>query len=110
MLEGTTPPTGTKDGLQYGLTERAVALGWADEVAVPAHDRVRSDQKPQSAAPRLGDHVEQGREQGPVRPAQVRAPRLPPLQDGELVTQEQDLGDPPPSPRAEIAAAMWRSA
>jgi len=63
----------------------------ADEVAVPAHDRVRSDQKPQSAAPRLGDHVEQGHEKGPVRPAQVRAAGLPPLQDGELVAQEQDL-------------------
>jgi hypothetical protein len=38
---------------------------------------------------------EQGREQRPVRPVQVRAARLPPLQDGELVAQEQDLGDLP---------------
>ena len=62
---------------------------------MPAQDSVRGDQKPQSVAPRFGDHVEQGREQGPVRPAQVRAARLLPLQDGELVAQEQDLGDPP---------------
>jgi hypothetical protein len=31
--------------------------------------------------PRFGYHAEQGREQGPVRPVQVRATRLPPLQD-----------------------------
>jgi hypothetical protein len=36
-------------------------------------------------------HVQQGREQGPVRPVQVRAARLPPLQDGELAAQDQDL-------------------
>jgi hypothetical protein len=36
-------------------------------------------------------HAEQSREQCPVRPVQVRAARLPPLQDGELVAQDQDL-------------------
>ena len=41
-------------------------------------------------------HAEQGREQGPVRPVQVRAARLPPLQDGELVAQDQDLRGLPP--------------
>jgi len=40
-------------------------------------------------------HGEQDREQGPVRPVQVRAARLPPLQHGELVAQDQDLCDPP---------------
>jgi hypothetical protein len=58
---------------------------------VPAQDRVRGDQQPQRLAPRFRYHGEQGREQGPVRPVQVRAARLPPLQDGELVAQEQDL-------------------
>jgi hypothetical protein len=62
---------------------------------VPAHDRVRSDQQPQPVAPRSRYHAEQGREQGPVRPVQFRAARLPPLQHGELVAQDQDLGDPP---------------
>jgi hypothetical protein len=37
-------------------------------------------------------HAGQGREQCPVRLVQVRAARLPPLQDGELVAQDQDLG------------------
>jgi hypothetical protein len=36
-------------------------------------------------------HAEQGREECPVRPVQFRAARLPPLQDGELVAQDQDL-------------------
>ena len=40
-------------------------------------------------------HGEQGREQCPVRPVQVRAARLLPLQDGELVAQDQDLGGLP---------------
>ena len=53
------------------------------------------DQQPQSVAPRFGYHGEQGREQCPVRPVQARAVRLAPLQDGELVAQEQDLGGLP---------------
>ena len=40
-------------------------------------------------------HAEQGREQGPVRPVELRAARLPPLQDRELVAQDQDLGGLP---------------
>ena len=40
----------------------------------------------------LGYHAEQSREQCPVRPGQVRAARLPPMQDGELMAQDQDLG------------------
>jgi hypothetical protein len=59
---------------------------------VPAHDRIRGDQQPQSLAPRFGYHAEQSREQCPVRPGQVRAARLPPMQDGELMAQDQDLG------------------
>ncbi len=51
----------------------------------------RSDQQPQPLTPRFRYHAEQGREQCPVRPGQVRAARLPPLQDGELVAQDQDL-------------------
>ena len=63
----------------------------ADDVAVPAHDRVRGNQQPQSLAPRFRYDAEQGREQGPVRPVQLRPPRLPALQHGELVAQDQDL-------------------
>ena len=66
-------------------------LAAPDDVAVPAQDRVRGNRQPQSLAPRFRYHAEQGREQSPVRPVQVRAARLPPLQDGELVAQDQDL-------------------
>ena len=67
-----------------------------DDVAVPAQDRVRGDQQPQAVAAGFGYHAEQGREQGPVRPVQLRAARLPPLQDRELVAQDQDFGGLPP--------------
>jgi hypothetical protein len=50
------------------------------------------NQQPQPLAPCFGYHAEQeGREQSPVRPGQVRAAWLPPLQDGELMTQDQDF-------------------
>jgi len=49
------------------------------------------DQQQQPVAPRFGYHAEQGREQSPVRPVQVRAARLLPLLYGELVAQDQDL-------------------
>ena len=67
----------------------------AEDVAVPAHDRFRGDQQPQPLAACFGYHAEQGRNQGPVRPVQLRLARLPPLQDGELVAQDQDLGGLP---------------
>src|SRR5215470_18845336 len=63
----------------------------ADEVAVPAQDRVGCDQQPHFVAARFGYHAEQGRDQGPVRPVQVRALPLASLQDRELVAQNQDL-------------------
>jgi hypothetical protein len=44
---------------------------------------------------RFGYQAEQGREQGPVCPVQLPAARLPPLQEGELVAQDQDLGGLP---------------
>jgi hypothetical protein len=62
-----------------------------DDVAVPAQHRVGGDQQPQHPAARFGYHAEQDREQCPVRPVQLRAARLPPLQDRELVAQDQDL-------------------
>src|SRR5438094_615064 len=68
----------------------------ADDVAVPAHDRVRGNQQPQSLAPRFRYDAEQGSEQSPVRPVQLRPPRLPALQHGELVAQDQDLRGLPP--------------
>ena len=67
----------------------------ADDVAVPAQDRFRGDQEPQPVAARFRYHAEQGGEHGPVRPVQFRAARLPPLQDGELVAQDQYLCDLP---------------
>ena len=70
-------------------------LAAPDDVAVPAHDRVRGDQQPQPLAAGFRYHAEQRREQGPVHPAQLWAARLPPLQDGELVAQDQDLGGLP---------------
>jgi hypothetical protein len=67
----------------------------AGDVAVPAQDRVRGDQQPQSPAARFRYHTERGGEQGPVRPLQLRATRLPLLQDRELMAQDQDLGGLP---------------
>ncbi len=68
----------------------------ADDVTVPAHERVRGSQQPQAAAARLRYHAGQGREQGAVCPVQSRAAWPPPLQDGELVAQDQDLRGLPP--------------
>ena len=62
---------------------------------MPAHDRVRGDQKPQSVAAGFRYQAEQRREQGPVRPVQLRAVRLPPLQDRDLLAQDQDFGGLP---------------
>jgi hypothetical protein len=56
---------------------------------------VSGDQQPQPLAPRFRYHAEQGREQGAARPVQFRTARLAPLQHGELVAQDQDLGNPP---------------
>jgi hypothetical protein len=56
-----------------------------------AHDRVRGDQQPQPVAAGFRYHAEQGRQECPVRPVQLQAARLLPLQDGELVAQDQDL-------------------
>ena len=81
-----------------------------DDVAVPAQDRVRGDQQPQPVVARFRYHAEQGREECPIRPVQFRAARLPPLQDGELVTQDQDLCGLSVSPHAGIAAATLLAA
>ena len=43
------------------------------------------DQKPQPVAAGFRYHARQCREQGPVRPVQLRAVRLMALQDGDLV-------------------------
>jgi hypothetical protein len=63
----------------------------ADDVAVPAQDRLRGDHKPQHVASGFGITPEQSREQGPVRPVQLRAARLMALRGRELVAQDQDL-------------------
>jgi hypothetical protein len=40
--------------------------------------------------------AEQGREEGPVCPVQLQTVGLPPLQDGDLVAQDQDFCGLPP--------------
>jgi hypothetical protein len=56
---------------------------------------VRGNQQPQPMVPRFRYQAEQGSEQGseqgPVRPVQLRPPRLPALQHADLVAQDQDL-------------------
>jgi hypothetical protein len=47
--------------------------------------------QPQPLAARFRYHAEQGCEQCPVRPIQLRAARLLAFQDRELVPQDQDL-------------------
>jgi hypothetical protein len=49
--------------------------------------------------------AEQGRDQGPICPVQLQTARLPPLQDGDLVAQDQDLGGLPGilTPRQPVA-------
>jgi hypothetical protein len=56
---------------------------------------VSGDQHPQPVAAGFRYPAEHSRQECPVRPVQVRAARLLPLQDGELMTQEQDLRDLP---------------
>jgi hypothetical protein len=56
---------------------------------------VGGHQQSQPLVTRFRYHAEQGREQGPVRPVQLRAARLMALQDGELVAQDQDPGGLP---------------
>jgi hypothetical protein len=58
---------------------------------MPAQDRVWGNQQMQPLAPGFRYHAEQGRQECPVRPVRLRAARLLPLQDGELVAQDQDL-------------------
>jgi hypothetical protein len=57
---------------------------------MPAEDRVRGDQQVQLMVAGFRYQAEQGRQERPVRPFRFRAARLP-LQDGELVAQDQDL-------------------
>ena len=58
---------------------------------MPAEDRVRGDQQMQLMVAGFRYQAEQGRQERPVRPFQFRAARLLPLQDGELVAQDQVL-------------------
>ncbi len=48
---------------------------------MPAQDRVRGDQQPQPLAAGFRYHAEKGRQEGPIRPVQLQAARLLPLQD-----------------------------
>ena len=63
----------------------------ADDIAVPPQDGVWADQQPQPVPAGFRYHGEQSRQECPVRPVQPRVARLPSLQYGELVAQEQDL-------------------
>jgi len=90
--QGPDPPAGRRSA---GLAaHRPGGPAVADDVAT-AHDRVRRDQQPQRPATSVRYHAEQGGEHGPVRPVEHRSTRLPSLQDGELVAQDQDLGGLP---------------
>jgi hypothetical protein len=62
----------------------------ADDAAMPAQDRVRGNQQMQPVAAGFWYHAEQGRQESPVRSVQLRAARLLPLQDCELMAQDQD--------------------
>ena len=70
---------------------------------MPAQHGVRGQPAAAARGAVLSDHGEQDREQGPVRPVRVQAARLPPLQHGELVAQDQDLLRSATSPRAGTA-------
>ena len=65
-----------------------------------ADDRARGDQQPQSLAAGFRYHAAQGREQGPVRPVQLRTPRLVAQQDSRLGALIK---------RAPVCARRWRS-
>ncbi len=75
------------------VTPSRYGCGTCDRLWVPkTSSTFGSDQQPQPLAARFRYHGEEGRDPGPARPVQVRAARLPLLQDGELVAQDQDLG------------------
>jgi hypothetical protein len=63
------------------------------QVAMPAQDPIRSDEQTESSATRLGHQTDQqrdGREIRPIRSRTLCRGKLA-LQDGKLVTQQQDL-------------------
>ena len=62
---------------------------------MPAQDRAWGNEQMQPLAAGFRYHAEQGRQECPVCPVQVRVARLLPPQDGELVAQDQDLCGPP---------------
>ncbi len=87
------------DGLAGGRSAGLAPYGpggpaASDDVAMPAQYRFRVTRSRKSVAATLRYHTEQRREQGPVRPVQLRAAR-PPLQDRELVAKDQDFGGLP---------------
>src|ERR1017187_3521224 len=88
-------PPGRPGAAGPGPLAGARACAVPDDAAVPAYEGVRGDQQPQPVATGSRYRAGQGREQGPVCPVQLRAARLPPLQDGELVAQDQDFGGLP---------------
>ena len=58
---------------------------------MPAEDRVRGDRQMLLMVAGFRYQAEQSRQERPVRPCQFRAARLLPLQEGELVAQDQDF-------------------
>ena len=59
-------------GWPAGLASHGPGGPAADDVTVPEQDRVRGDQQPQPVAAGFRYHAEQGRQECPVRPAQLR--------------------------------------
>ena len=115
------------EGLDVRAGGRAAGLGAhgprrpavPDDVAVPAHDGVRGDRKPQPVAAGFGYHAEQGREQGPVceialtfagsrclrNTAWGYATVSPTWATGQQSTEPGELtNDPAPVPPARLAA------
>ena len=66
-----------------------------DDGAVPAHDRVRGDSSRNPRQRAFGITPSSAASRTRSRPVQLGAARLPPLQDRELVAQDQDLGGLP---------------
>ena len=63
----------------------------SDDVTVPAQDGLRRDNQTQASTVAFGNDVEQERDQCPISPAHLRSRVDLALQNGELVTWQQDL-------------------
>ncbi|MFG1710445.1 hypothetical protein ACFLIM_45490 [Nonomuraea sp. M3C6] len=65
-----------------------------EQIAVPAQDRIWSNEKPQPAQDLAGQRCQEGGEKGPVfrRESDSGVVAELPFEDGDLVAQGEDLG------------------